>query len=191
MTPGFGRGSLSRESLIPRRIDLTGQRYGRLLVKSYDRYQGCKSYWHCICDCGNKISVLSNSLRTGNTQSCGCIRVEKTREKWAGKRGPTWQGGRIALNGSGYVLIHSPDHPDARKNGYVLEHRAVMSEILGRPLDPGENVHHKNGVRDDNRPENLELWVTSQPAGQRPEDLVEWAKEILRRYDTDDGPVSE
>jgi hypothetical protein len=60
-----------------------------------------------------------------------------------------------------------------------------MSEKLGRPLRPGENVHHLNGVRDDNRPENLELWVTYQPPGQRPADLVAWAREILARYDNE------
>lgn len=57
-----------------------------------------------------------------------------------------------------------------------------MEEILGRPLRDNENVHHKNGVRHDNRPKNLELWVSAQPAGQRPEDLVAFAHEILALY---------
>jgi hypothetical protein len=83
---------------------------------------------------------------------------------------------------AGYVMLWVPNHPRARSNPYVFEHILVMEEILGRYLLPDENVHHRNGVKDDNRPENLELWIRPQPAGIRACEAVEWAKEILARH---------
>lgn len=75
-----------------------------------------------------------------------------------------------------------------QKTGYVYltvgknrtaAHRAIMERTLGRKLYPFENVHHRNGRKGQNDPDNLELWVKPQPCGQRPEDLVSW---VVQHY---------
>jgi hypothetical protein len=70
----------------------------------------------------------------------------------------------------GYILLNPPGR--TRKNSYQQpEHRAVMEKMLGRKLEPHETVHHKNGIRHDNRPENLELWSQRHGKGQRASDI--------------------
>lgn len=78
------------------------------------------------------------------------------------RRGNRW------IEASGYASVRRPDD-----GSIVAEHRYVMEQVLGRPLIKGlESVHHKNGIRDDNRPENLELWLGGIRYGQRATEVI-------------------
>lgn len=109
-------------------------------------------------DCGgpvwHKYKVCKNCFRGANVHN--------------------WRGGRMIDKGYAKFKVTG--------GRYVFEHRIVMEKMIGRPLLPHENVHHKNGVKDDNRPENLELWVRKQPPGQRVEDLVAHAIWVINLY---------
>lgn len=100
------------------------------------------------------------ACRSRDRCACGDPKQKKSRSCLAcrpkgGEDGGTWRGGRIRHK-AGYVMRWIPDHPHARSNPYVFEHILVMEAQLGRPLHPDETVHHRNGIKDDNRPENLE-----------------------------------
>lgn len=93
-------------------------------------------------------------------------------------------GGQGTVDRHGYRNVPVPRRQRYLVGGHswVGEHRFVMALHLGRPLLADEVVHHRNGVRTDNRIENLELWLTSHPKGQRVEDVVAFSIEMLARY---------
>jgi hypothetical protein len=106
--------------------------------------------------------------------------VTCAQKNYKGANSHRWHGGRRKSKG-GYIQIYAPEHPN-NVQSYILEHRLVMEKHLNRVLLAHENVHHLNGVRDDNRLENLELWSVSQPSGQRVSDKLSWAEEIVALY---------
>lgn len=89
--------------------------------------------------------------------------------------------GFIRIDKNGYARIKINEGHGARD--WVKHHKFVVENKLGRKLFSFENVHHKNGVRYDNEEINLEIWVTKQPKGQRPKDLIIFAKWILKTYE--------
>jgi hypothetical protein len=157
-----------------KRIDIEGIKFGKLTPIERVSHKNNNHFnnWLCKCDCGNEVIASTASLRRGKHLSCGCIRK--------GEENHNWKGGKI-ITKFGYVKKHAPKHP---KNigGYVLEHRLVMEEKIGRYLEPNEEVHHKNGIRNDNSFENLELWVKSQPPGQRVDDMIDFCYNFIKKY---------
>ena len=108
----------------------------------------------CRCGCGEAFTPSrATHFRLARGDAVGYLPGHATR----GPNNPNWNGG-VAQTWSGYRMVANPKHPNARPTGYVLEHRMIMSNYLGRPLGEHEVVHHINGDKQDNRIENLELY---------------------------------
>lgn len=169
--------------------DLQGLKFNRLTAISFAEVRQLRNgkrfaYWNCVCDCGTPKVVCGINLTHGQVKSCGCLGREKTAARSKeifGPAHPAWKGGR-AVDRNGYVWVWARGHPNANKQHRHPEHRLIMEAHLGRYLGKDESVHHKNGIKNDNRIENLELWSRYQPTGQRVQDLVSWAMEVLDKY---------
>jgi len=128
-----------------RRIDRTGQRYGRLAALSFAGVRCGRSYYLCQCDCGNTKEVRATNLATGNTKSCGCLCPELTSKRF-------WKGGYITKNGYKELCI------DSRR---VYEHRHIIEQELRMELPPDVVVHHTDGDKLNNNLTNLEVMTKS------------------------------
>lgn len=116
-----------------------------------------------VCECG--------SLKTRYSVKCkNCARSKSTYDN------PSWREDK-----DGYIVASIVD--DFGVTRHTSQHRLVMERHVGRRLFSQESVHHKNGIRDDNRLENLELWSCSHPSGQRIEDKIEWCRWFLAQYE--------
>lgn len=126
-------------------------------VRAVRACEGCGAQYHEF-----------DSRRRFCSRHCAGINAHRRR----GESAYNWKGGRTLTSPrNGYVRVRGPAHPRANpRNPYVLEHILVMEELLGRHLLSHERVHHKNGQRDDNRGENLELWKMKDPPGVRAAD---------------------
>lgn len=153
-------------------VDCDSKVYARgLCRKHYD-----SSRPPAYCPCGNK------AFRAKRTLCHLCYeKIIAGGDPADRKKVGRYSGKRFPVTG-GYIGFFDPTLEFANPDGVTMEHRYVMAKHLGRNLLPQETVHHKNGIRSDNRIENLELWSSYHPSGQRVEDKVAWAVELLTLY---------
>lgn len=129
-----------------------------------------------VADIARQLKTNRRHVRRHLASNGRVVRSQSSAQ--SGAKNPSWNGGR--MTSKGYVYLYRPDHPHARKNGYVAEHRLVMEEMIGRHLTRREVVHHKDGNRTNNLPENLQLF------GSNGEHLAEELRGRIPKW-TEDG----
>jgi ribosomal protein S27E len=135
----------------------------------YDEDSGKYKYKNICEECGAEYTFYRSHPSNPKTRKyCdGCARAKVSSGGSNKKTADTY------IDSSGYVYMRIEGKNEYGTSNYVSQHRYVMGQKLGRPVRRGESVHHINGNRSDNRPENLELWVVPrQLAGQRAKDII-------------------
>jgi hypothetical protein len=155
---------------------------GEFFPKDHKRKDGL----HVYCkQCFNK----KNREYRKNNPTIWEIQKNKNFKKWREKLGvpesempKRRKAGEGYINRDGYLTYKKIGHPCADKNGRVQASHLVVYESTGRLIKKGETVHHINGDTLDNRIENLEMWRSGHPRGQRVEDKIKWCIEFLQEY---------
>lgn len=127
-----GRPYVERIHKSGKRKGETAKRYGKIII--------CKN-------CGENCFATDGNIKKGNGRFCSKECASQL------KNNPNWKNGR--RHHQGYIQFKQLHHPNVDYNGYIFEHRLVVEKQIGRYLKPTEEVHHRNGIKDDNHPENL------------------------------------
>lgn len=117
----------------------------------------------CACGCGTIIKRKRFPKNFPKSYVAG--------HQFKGKLNTNWNNGQY-ITAYGYVFLQKPEHPNSDKRGYVREHVFIMSKHLGRPLTKNELVHHINGIRNDNRIDNLIIMTRQQHASHHHKGLI-------------------
>lgn len=155
--------------------------------KCYDYYRSHRALWQNKdwlwqqYQSGKSFDTIAKENNCGHTTIKYWFEKFKLKSRPApstglvkGNLSPSWKGGRIKIK-PGYVMVSAPN----TKRGYIYEHRFVATKMLGRPLTKIEVVHHKNGNREDNRPENLEIFPSHKEHKELEATISLFARQIM------------